>query len=299
MSMAQTMAVGTRIPCGALRLLAMASVTAAAACATTAPDGPPAVAVDAPRSTATRTTGGDDELAMRGEHGSIDRDEAEDAISQHWAELKRCYADAGPAAAFAGGNVSLQFDIALDGRATAVAVQSSRLGNLAVERCLVAVGLGIRFSRPHGHGRASLEYSMEFRSSEDRAVVDLPDEGGPTLRAALLGRIAIDCGPIAPTSGLATTVYVDRRGQVHSAGVAAKSALPVETGACVSGALQRAPLGAAAGQAFSGDALGRATISFTNPDLLAAAAAAAAPARARKPERSDRLATKGRRRRTR
>src|SRR5205085_1891557 len=142
-----------------------------------------------------------DDLAMQAERGSIDRDEAEEAITRHWSRLKGCYNEAGPATTFAGGSVTLHFDVAVDGRTTAVAVQSSRLGNLPVERCLVTAGLDIRFARPHGGGRASLEYSMEFRSTDERKVIDLPDDGTPAVRQALLARLGADCTSFAGGAG--------------------------------------------------------------------------------------------------
>jgi hypothetical protein len=222
---------------------------------------------------------------MNAEHGSIDRDEAEEAITRHWSRLKACYNEAGTATAFAGGSVNLHFDVAIDGRATAVAVQSSRLGNLPVERCLIAAGLEVRFARPHGGARASFEYSMEFRSTEERTVIDLPDDGTPAVRQALLARLGADCDGFATGARGAgpwsTTVYLDRHGQVASAGLAAKLPIASETAACLGSALHRSPIAAASDLGLTGEALGRLTISFSNTDVQAAVASALAPVAAR------------------
>src|SRR5687768_5336417 len=83
----------------------------------------------APRAAAVR---GEDVL-MRSEQGSIDRDEAEAAIADNWPRLKNCYQEAGPAMSFAEGGVTLRFDVDVSGRTTGVEVIESKLGNFAVE----------------------------------------------------------------------------------------------------------------------------------------------------------------------
>lgn len=259
------------------------------ACATssTAPHGVAGVA----RATAsqTRAQENSDGLMMRAEHGSIDRDDAEETIARHFAKLRRCYEAAGDATAFAEGAVTLHFEIAVDGRTTAVNVESSRLGNYAVESCLTNAARAIRFSRPHGNGRASFEYTLEFRSSAERVVVDLPEEAALPLRAALLARVGGDCGKLGPRT-VTATVYVDRRGQVQSAGLAGKTALHAERAICVTNSFARAQLPV---PALTGDALGRLTVALDDAEVQAAVAAATPPPR---PARKDRLASRIRRR---
>jgi hypothetical protein len=266
----------TRSTSGAVPLVGLLLLGAAGGCATAGND---ASTTARPIASRPAPAAHEDDLAMHAERGSIDRDEAEEAITRHWSRLKACYNEAGAATTFAGGSVTLHFDVAIDGRATAVAVQSSRLGNLPVEQCLITAGLEIRFARPHGGGRASLEYSMEFRSTDERKVIDLPDDGTPAVRQALLARLGADCESFAVgTAGAgpwSTTVYIDRHGQVKSAGLAAKLPIESETALCSSRALQRSPFAAATDLGLDGEALGRMTISFNDADLRAAVAAAA------------------------
>lgn len=230
-----------------------------------------------------------DGLALRAERGSIDRDDAEDAIMQRFSDLKRCYEQAGPAVEFAEGAVTLRFEVEVDGRTSDVTILESRLGNHAVERCLAQAGRAIRFPRPHGHARASFEYSMEFRSTRERAVMELPPEATDALRPGVLARLAADCGALGVPSA-AATLYVDRRGQVHSAGLAGKAPIPPAAVTCAVEALARAPLPPPAG--LSGDALGRATFELSDGEVLAALAAPPPAPRVAK----DRPATQGRRR---
>jgi hypothetical protein len=215
-------------------------------------------------------------VSMRAERGSIDRDDAEDAINRHFNRLKRCYEAAGPAMGYAAGPVKLHFDVETDGSTLGVRVIESGLGNFSVESCLTGTARNIRFPRPHGGARATFEYSMEFRSSQERAVIDLPGEAAGLVRPAILARLAVDCGALN-TGTLDATVYVDRRGQVLSAGFAAPAAIPAEHTACALTSLQRAPL-PLHGLAL-GDGVSRLTVTVTGESLAAAATAQATTSR--------------------
>jgi hypothetical protein len=230
-------------------------------------------------------------VTMNAERGAIDRDDAEEAIARHFDRLKRCYEAAGPAMGYAAGPVKLRFDVGVDGHTRGVNVIESRLGNFAVESCLMETAAAVRFPRPHGGARATCEYSMEFRSTEERAVVDLPEEAAAPVQSAILSRLAADCG----AQGLgdaapAATVYIDRRGQVLSAGFAALTALSADSTGCALASLQRAPL-PLHGTPL-GNGLSRVTVTITGESLVAAASAA----KASTPSRKNRLAS-GRRQR--
>ena len=266
-------------------------------CATTGGEGQGSIVQKPARrpSEAANDASNSDGVAMAAERGSLDREEAEGAIASRFDTLKRCYEEAGDAMAFASGTVMLRFDVAVDGRTLGVSVLQSRLGNYAVERCLSQAGQAIRFPRPHGNGRATFEYSLEFRSSEERAVVDLPSDVAIAVRPALVQRLYGDCNAQG-LGEMEATLYLDRRGQVHSAGLAAKLPIAAASAACAVGSLARAPI--ALPTAVPGDALGRLTVAVTSADLVAAAAApvnVALPSAARSGK--DRLAARSRRRR--
>jgi hypothetical protein len=285
MSMAFPMAAFRALRSGLVGVL----LCSAGACATSSTARHEVAGVARATASAPRAQENNDGLMMRAEHGSIDRDDAEETIARHFAKLRRCYEAAADATAFAEGAVTLHFEIAVDGRTTAVNVESSRLGNYAVESCLTNTASAIRFSRPHGNGRASFEYTLEFRSSAERAVVDLPDEAALPLRTALLARVGGDCGKLGP-GALTATVYVDRRGQVQSAGLAGKTPVEAERAVCLTSSFARAPLPA---PALTGDALGRLSFALDDAEVQAAVAAAAPPPRH---ARKDRLAARARRR---
>jgi hypothetical protein len=220
-----------------------------------------------PLASSPRVEGNNEALAMNAERGSIDRDDAEDAIARNFNRLRRCYEAAGPAMGFAAGPVKLHFEVGVDGRTLGVNVIESRLGNYDVERCLTEAATSIRFPRPHGGARATFEYSMEFRSTEERAVVDLPEDAPQAVLPGLYVRLAGDCG--ANVSPLEATLYVERRGQVLSVGLASKTALVPETARCTVDSLTRAPLPLMGAPA--GDAVARITVAISPSNLVATA----------------------------
>jgi hypothetical protein len=176
-------------------------------------------------------------MGLRAERGSISQDDAEASIKQVWPRLVRCYDEAGEARQFAGGAVKLQFHVDEHGRATQVQVLESRLGNLEVERCLLAVGLTVAFPRPRGGARTLVEYSLEFRSTGEVPVVDLPQGELAQRFAAWLPRLAGECPDLSNDEVIAT-VYIGARGNVRSAGFASATSLAEETTTCLARALR-------------------------------------------------------------
>ena len=87
-------------------------------------------------------------LAMTAQEGSLDQDDAEAAIKQHWRRMVRCYDEAGDARDFAGGPVTLHWVVGGDGRPTSVHVMASSLGSFEVERCLTGIATAVRFPAP-------------------------------------------------------------------------------------------------------------------------------------------------------
>jgi hypothetical protein len=205
-----------------------------------------------------------DELQVRLDHGFISQEAAQEAVMRHWSELRRCYDAAGPATAFAGGAVTLHFVVAPAGTIGALAVTESRLGNFEVERCLVGVGRQVTFPRPQGGADASVDYTLEFQSTGQIAVVDLADGQLDPNLPALLTHLGGRCEGLAGEEVLAT-LYVDATGAIRSNGLASASPLDPDAAACLSRALGQATV--PAGLVASGT-LGRLTVKLRS-DLLA------------------------------
>jgi hypothetical protein len=198
---------------------------------------------------ATRTTGyevheatGEDTggagMDLNAEHGFLSQEDAEDAIKAHWQKLVACYQQAGPARDFASGMVRLRFLVDGQGRAGEVYVLESQLGLLEVERCLMATGRTIVFPRPQGGKVTTVDYSLEFRSSGEVAVVDVPDGEMARPFASWLPELAIDCHEL-PVDEVKATFYVEPRGHIRSVGFASARPLSEETTDCLSRSLRR------------------------------------------------------------
>ena len=222
-------------------------------------------------------------LSMLAQEGSLDQDDAEAAIKQHWNRMVRCYDQAGEARDFAGGPVTLRWVVGGDGRPTGVHVLVSSLGSFEVERCLTEVAGAVRFPRPQGNGKASVEYSLEFRSTGEIPVVELPADVVTAALPALLGRLASECHELG-VDEVTATMYVDRKGTVRSIGFGSRRAFPADSAACVARTLRGSPIPAT----VEGAAVGRAVIALRDADVRN-------PPKLAKPTKSKRRATQGRR----
>jgi hypothetical protein len=198
---------------------------------------------------------------LRAERGFISQEAAEDAIKQQWRALVHCYDQAGPARDFASGAVKLRFSVDLGGGVASVHVLESRLGSHEVERCLTTVARTIAFPAPQG-GRASVEYSLEFRSTGEITVIDLPAGELDGRITAWLPQLAADCKQLG-VDQLEATLYIEPRGVVRSVGFASPAPIEPATADCLSASLRRwnVPVAVKRG-------LGRATLALRNQDLL-------------------------------
>jgi hypothetical protein len=256
----------------------MAAAALLGACATTTSSSPrvapppsaearpiyprPALAVEPP-------SGGMD---LQAEQGSLDREDVQESVDPHFQRLVRCYDSAEPARDFASGQVTLRFVIGLDGRSTLVHVRSSDLGSWEVERCLTVEAARIRFPRPHGYGVATIEYSLEFRSTGLIPVVELAPSALAELLPVIGVRLAEDCNGLG-IDQLRVTLYIDRRGTVRSVGFSSLTPLAPERAACLARSFQRESLAVP----VHGGSLGRVVIDLRGSDLVAAVRPAAPP----------------------
>lgn len=238
-------------------------------CATSAPPAERRVEPDRPAAREAAGGGLDPAPAGMGiasEHGYISQDDANQAIGRRSKELVRCYARAGVAQEYAGGRVQLHFILDPRGATKSVYVTESALGNFEVEQCLLGVARSIQFARPEG-GEATVDYSLEFRSTGERSVVDLPPDGASEMVPVLLRQVAADCQRLG-VPAVAATLYVGNAAgssgvRVRSVGFAADTALDEATMTCVSRALRVADLPGKG----TGSGLGRVTITLRDAEV--------------------------------
>ena len=165
------------------------------------------------------------------EMGVLEGEDVNATMRDHFDDVRGCYSRAGKAQRYAGGRVLLRFMVAGDGSAQDVLVVESTLGNYDVERCLVDVGRRITFRAPSGRKATTFEYPVEFRSTNQVAVMDIEGLKVEHDLSVFLPQLAV-CGKLAPEEATAV-VYIESNGAPGSVGLAAGGTLDEDVGDCM------------------------------------------------------------------
>ena len=96
--------------------------------------------------------------------GSLDREIIRRIIRRHINEVKFCYEAELTKNAALAGRVSVQFTISGGGQVIASVLQSTTMGNLRVESCVVQAVRRWEFPRPEGGGLVIVSYPFNFQS---------------------------------------------------------------------------------------------------------------------------------------
>jgi TonB family protein len=176
-------------------------------------------------------------MEIDSELGVVDSADVEAALSQHFDAIRDCYQQAGKAQRYAGGRVALRFLINGDGTIQDVLVTESPLGNYEVERCVVGIGRKIVFRAPTGKKATTFEYAVEFRSSNQLAVLDVDGLKVEHDIASFLPQLAA-CGQLAPEAANAI-IYIEPNGFPGSVGLAANVPLDEDVGDCMVQTIRR------------------------------------------------------------
>jgi TonB family protein len=163
--------------------------------------------------------------------GYLSQGDVEGAIERHARTLFRCYERAGEAQSYAQGDVVLRFMVLRTGQVRDVLVVSSELGNYAVERCLVVEGRAIPFPPPDGNQDTDFEYTLKFRASGERSVVNWDAEAMAKDLDAQAASLAA-CGPPG-SDPVQAVAYVRPGGAVVSVGLSSEGALDIMNAMCV------------------------------------------------------------------
>jgi len=176
-------------------------------------------------------------MTVDNELGVLDTDDVEATLKEHFEDIRGCYHRAGKAQRYADGRVMLRFLIGGDGIAQDVLVIESTLGNYDVERCLVEVGRRITFRAPTGHKATTFEYPVEFRSTNQLAVLDVDGLKLDHDLSVFLPQLAA-CGQLA-AEGANAIIYIEPNGFPGSVGLAAGSTLDEDVGDCMVQTIRR------------------------------------------------------------
>src|ERR1700710_647682 len=178
------------------------------------------------------TSNGAGQMGVENEVGVYEVSDIEDTMSGRMDEVRGCYQRAGHARRYAGGKVTLRFNVDGQGATTDVLVVSTDLGNYQVERCLVDRGRKIKFPPPLGNKATTFEYPVEFRSTHQVEVQDLDDSVKVDHDVATQIHSLASCGALTQNGGEAR-FYIEPTGTVGSVGLAADSTLNEDAPACM------------------------------------------------------------------
>jgi TonB family protein len=170
-------------------------------------------------------------MSVDSEFGFLDTEEVEATLKQHFDDIRGCYQRAGKAQRYAGGRVMLRFLVGGDGISQDVLVIESTLGNYDVERCLVEVGRRIAFHAPVGHKPTTFEYPVEFRSTNQLAVLEVDGIKLDHDLSVFLPQLAV-CGRLT-TEDASAIMYIEPNGFPGSVGLAAGAVLDEDVGDCM------------------------------------------------------------------
>jgi TonB family protein len=176
-------------------------------------------------------------MHLETELGVLETADVEETLQGHLADVRACYRRAGKAQDYAGGRVLLRFLVAGDGHVDDVWVVESSLGNYSVERCVVDIGRHLVFGAPTGNRATTFEYPIEFRSTNQMAVLDIDGLKVEHDIAAFLPQLA-SCGRVA-SQAVAAIMYIEPNGFPGSVGLAAGATLDEAAADCVVQTIRR------------------------------------------------------------
>jgi TonB family protein len=177
------------------------------------------------------------DMKVDAELGVLDTAAVEETLQGRLGDVRACYRRAGKAQDYAGGRVLLRFLVEGSGQVQDVWVVESSLGNYSVERCLVDLGRGVVFEAPTGGKATTFDYPVEFRSTNEVAVLDVDGLKIDHDVAAFLPQLAA-CGPVAKEA-VAAIIYIEPNGFPGSVGLASNVALDEGAGDCAVQTIRR------------------------------------------------------------
>lgn len=169
-------------------------------------------------------------LAVRGIEGSMSSFDVNATMERQNAELAACQARAVPALT---GVVVYGIQVDAQGTVHDVTVQSSDLGDRALERCVSDVIARTAFPRPNG-GAARFTWTMTLEPASERSVPEAWErEQIERVLEKNLASLHEECGIASFARHLGATAYVNKKGRVVAAGVTGKSGATDEHLDCV------------------------------------------------------------------
>jgi hypothetical protein len=210
-----------------VRRYGLAMLAAAAACSSApAPAPRPASRTRArpPAAKRAKVDSKQDGLRVEGTLGSLSDAAIQAGLGGRLQAIGDCHDARVRTEPYLGGKLVLHFRVARDGSVARMHIAENALGSLAVERCVTTAVAGVRFARPSG-GEAEFSYPLAFQARVtplEWSSGMVSDELGARVEQLLDDGKG---GTLAAPAGLVLTIYVDVKGRVVSAGLAAEAAI--------------------------------------------------------------------------
>jgi len=180
---------------------------------------------------ATGEVAGDDrDMGMEMSVGYLDEHSVDRAIRPHERAMAACFTRAGQARQYLSGQIVMRFVVSATGATSDVQVIKNGLGSYPVESCLVLQARQIVFPAPEGRRSTDFEYSMNFTSTGERAVIPWSGEEMARHLYGISSDLA-NCGDIGG-SDVDVIAYVEPGGAIGSVGFASQGTLDPTAAIC-------------------------------------------------------------------
>lgn len=97
--------------------------------------------------------------------GGLDKSVIDEVVKRHYSQISYCYSKELSGHSGLQGRIATRWEISGTGRVSTAGVDSSSIGNSAVEKCLLAVIKNMIFPEPLGGGTVTVTYPFSFTPS--------------------------------------------------------------------------------------------------------------------------------------
>jgi hypothetical protein len=115
--------------------------------------------------------GSSSEMTVSGEEGTLNEADVENALRDHFREIRDCF-HIGKRPQRPTGRMVMRLFVDGKGEVQDVAILESSIGNHGIERCIADICLGVMFEQPAGGKPTTFDYPVEFRPATHPVTAD-------------------------------------------------------------------------------------------------------------------------------
>ncbi|MDB4974923.1 MAG: hypothetical protein JWN48_3264 [Myxococcaceae bacterium] len=182
----------------------------------------------------------DSKVGVQGIEGTLSNFDVRIAMEKQAKAFGKCHEPRARKVPALAGNIEFRIHVLRSGEVSDVNVRVSDLGDRILERCMSEVIEATKFPEPHG-GEANVTWNMSLEPRRGRAPEQWEEDRVERVLRKHQGELLETCdaereGPIT------VTAYVNKRGKVVAAGVAATKASAQEAFDCIADELRSWPM---------------------------------------------------------